>query len=287
MVLRFHKTSVPGLRTFVQTEYEHSAKTVITGVRVGGQHKLITMSSRKSTFRVKDNANLQGLLDDLAKGCRAHYEMIDLALMEALYGIPYEADEPSDQPEPNPAPEEDSEPDSSDDFMDIVRSMKRVQPEPSPSERVPNVPLLRDPTQPAAGPSLPDAPPPLHDPPQSPADPCDVDGFLSIHSSLVDVFRKWKRNFTPRQEDQFLLRFAQDPPDVVINAVSRDVHVMSRSRTIDSKEQFPSSSSSVPRNKRRQSEAAGSDGAAPEANADVESSPPRVQVPKRQKKDSS
>ncbi len=193
-------------------------------MRAGGQQKLITFSARKSTFRVRDNDSLQSLLDDLAEGCFTHYENIDQDLMEALYGIPDETSPPpcQSQTDPTPgtdlAPAEDSESDSSDDFMDIISAMRRVKPVPTLGEHAPVIPPLQQATQP-------------------PADPCDVpDGFLSVHASLVDLFRKWKRNAAPRQDDQFVLRFSQDPVDVALNVAPRGISGMSRSQTLDSKE---------------------------------------------------
>nr|VWP01996.1 Uncharacterized protein [Ganoderma boninense] len=279
IVLRFHKTSVPDLRTFVQTEFEHSTRTVLPGVRLGGQQKLITMSVSESTFHVRDNARLQGLLDELAAGCFSHYRQIDQGRMEELYGVPFEDPQPPSQSEPafepELAPAEDSDLDNSDAFNDMMNRMMQALPStPVPGERVPEVVQ------------------PLHYGLQPLADPCDVNGFLSVHVSLANAFRKWKRNVAPRQEDQFLLRFAQDLPDSVVNTASRGVESMSRSETHDSKEQFPSSSSSSSNNRRKKRRRNEDDGdeagtATPASEGDdatTRSCPTEVQVPKRQKK---
>ncbi|KAI1791904.1 hypothetical protein LXA43DRAFT_1009763 [Ganoderma leucocontextum] len=294
LVLRFHETDVSGLRTFVQGEYEQSAKAGIPGIRIGGQHKLQLFAAPTPPFQVTDNDGLQKLLDDLAYNCFKHYQMIDKKLMTALYGIPKNSSQQTRQPAPAPAEEERDRPD---DLMDVFGSIVGEEPAPAalspptPPEPVPIVPHPHQATSPTA-------------------DPCDVDGFLSKHGPLVKVFLKRKSNAAPRQDDQFHLHFSDEPPDLVLNVGPRGISTLSRSQTLDSNQHFPpgrqavvspaatsqkasagpdpssatSSSSAVQRNKRRQDDDSDDDSEAPAPEADSNSeSPTRVQVPKRQK----
>ncbi len=273
LVLRFHGTNISDLRTYVQSEYESSSKTVITGVRVGGRAKLHSFTSSSSPFQVTDNVDLQALLDEIASNCFKHYQLVDKKLMEALYGVPVESSQKTHQLPPAPTVIE-----PLDDVNEIFGFEDEIAPVAEP------VPVLPDPQQSA----------------QPAADPCDVDGFLSQHVSLVKLFRKWKVNTARRQDDQFVLRFNDEPLDLVLTVGSRGIGVMSRTLTVDSTKAAVSSttsqnapaepdtssapsSSRVQRQKRRQSEDTHANNAAPKADSSG-GLPSKTQVVKKRQK---
>ncbi|KAI1791908.1 hypothetical protein LXA43DRAFT_384235 [Ganoderma leucocontextum] len=76
MVLRFHRTDIMGIRSHVESYFEHSIK--VGNVRLGGQSKMDYFDLKRSSFRVRNNPRLQALLDDIASGChREFYKLVD------------------------------------------------------------------------------------------------------------------------------------------------------------------------------------------------------------------
>ncbi|KAM5541445.1 hypothetical protein V8D89_004999 [Ganoderma adspersum] len=224
MILRFHETEVLDLRKFVQREYEESAKSGMTGIRVGGETKLRSLSSPESPFQVTNNARLQGLLEDLAYECFMHYRMIDKDRMATLYGVPkYRSQEnaqPGNAPVGAPTVTNVLKAIFGDNILDV-----------GPVPVVGSVPVVG---------FVPAPHPPQPLPPAQPAaDPCDVDGFLSTHKPLVKLLLRWAGNAAVRQVDQFVLRFNDEPPDPVPNVRSRDISTLSQSQTPDSQQHFP------------------------------------------------
>ncbi|PIL25528.1 hypothetical protein GSI_12415 [Ganoderma sinense ZZ0214-1] len=198
MVLRFHPTNLMDLRIFIKTQYEQCVRIAATGIRVGGDYKLISHNAPKPVFWVRDNDRLRHLLEDLAAGCHQHYQSIDMERMDELYGVPEPEDLAPRIPQPGPewhTPRE-ANPGAtfSDEMMAVIKGMRSRVSRPDPSPPRPPVPSL--PNKDAADP---------------PADPCDVEGFLSAHSPLVEVFKKWEKNCVPRHRDQFLLRCQDEP----------------------------------------------------------------------------
>ncbi|PIL24553.1 hypothetical protein GSI_12437 [Ganoderma sinense ZZ0214-1] len=212
LVLRYHRTDQQDFRSFIQSEYEMSALTVITGIHVGGQQKLRSFTSSSSLFQVVGNDNLQRLLDNLAHKCFLHYRLVDKARMRALYGVPSLAPVETDQPNaPLKGPYADE------DVADVMTILMQEQ---SDSD---------DPFE--------------FDVPQHTApagvDPCDVVGPLSDHTTLFKIFHEGIYNGAPRQGDQFHLRAAEEPSNPVLNVSSKGISSMSQSQTQDGKPQPP------------------------------------------------
>nr|VWP01995.1 Ste11alpha protein [Ganoderma boninense] len=211
MVLRFHETEVQNLRMFVENEYEEHAKSGIPGVRVGGETKLSSFSSPSSRFKVAGNPRLQGFLQELARECFTHYQMVDLDRMDTLYGLPaYRTQEPVQLSSvPAAAPANVLKAVFGDGILDVEPAHV-----PAPIPGLPDPKLSGTVAQPAR-------------------DPCDVDGFLSKHQGLVKLLYKWSGNTAPRQVDQFVLQFNDDYPDAVSSVRSRHISSFSQSQTHD------------------------------------------------------
>ncbi|PIL24569.1 hypothetical protein GSI_12453 [Ganoderma sinense ZZ0214-1] len=188
LVLRFHSTEIRNLRTFVDAEYESNVRSAISGIRVGGDQKLRSFSTPTSLFKVTRNDSLQGLLEQLAYNCFLHYQLIDMDLMHARYSVPHytnpqAAQQPKPKPDHAPIPTP-PRPSDDDRIKGIIAEIFDLDHDDAWSE---------SPWQ-AAPPGT---------------DACDVVGFLSDHAGLVNIFKQAVDNNTPRQADQFHLRFCE------------------------------------------------------------------------------
>ncbi len=161
-------------------------KTVIPGVCIGGEAKMRSFAAPSSPFKVTDNDNLQGVLENLAYNCFTHYQLIDRGLMQALYGVPVASSQKIRRPPPARIAMAPFDPD---DVPDVFKSILRNE----PSLDVP--PRAR---RPAAQPGV---------------DACDVVGPLSDHAALVQIFLQGVDNDVRKQADQFHLRFSEEGPE--------------------------------------------------------------------------
>ena len=205
MVLRFHRTTLPGLRTHVQSYFEQSAKA--GPFRRGGQVKLKDFRSPDAPFDVADNHKLQGLLDEIARRCYLEfYSLIDLDLMARKYGVE-------------------------------VGSAGSVNPLPTAAQQAPPAPrrrknnramMLRYQHLDTAPPASPEPPVPL-------VDACDIQsGFLSHQFHLIKLFNNFSGAAEDKHEDQFIARAGEEPVKPTPLAPSREIFKMSGSRTHDS-----------------------------------------------------
>ncbi|TFK81535.1 hypothetical protein K466DRAFT_531664, partial [Polyporus arcularius HHB13444] len=80
-ILRFHRTDVTDLRTFVHSRYE--AYRQINGMKIGGVQKLTDFMGWTAPFRVIGNRGLQEVLDKLARAGYESYATIDIEEVRA------------------------------------------------------------------------------------------------------------------------------------------------------------------------------------------------------------
>ncbi|PIL30438.1 hypothetical protein GSI_07625 [Ganoderma sinense ZZ0214-1] len=215
MVLRFHATKIEGLREHVQGYFEHSSK--VGNFRIGGQKKLDYFKSAEPSFEVVDNPKLQALLAEIASKCYGFYELVDRDLMKSKYGIPNDtvASEGSQQQQTAAS----SGPLQASAMFDASDETYILQ--------------FND----SAGFSFPSQPRAVMK-----VDACDIEnGFLSIQSHLLMLFRKFEGRGQDKHQDQFLLRAGEEPTKVVSKAPSQGIPQMSTSRTHDSTQDFPGS----------------------------------------------
>ena len=161
MVLRYHVTTVVNLYTFVETYFDNYASVNAVfddGVRVvkrGGDEKLLHFRTATSGFGVAGSPKLQVLLDNIARRCYESYAAIDNGRMDRIYGLPERtSDNQQEQQDPAPQP---------------VQSLNlSCRARDRPNRRPPVI------SQSAT--------------PASPADPCDISGFLADSQEVIDVF---------------------------------------------------------------------------------------------------
>ncbi|KAM5541440.1 hypothetical protein V8D89_004994 [Ganoderma adspersum] len=205
MVLCFHRTTLPGLRTHVQSYFEQSAKA--GPFRIGGQVKLGHFRTPQAPFGVVDNHELQGLLNEIARRCYLEfYNLIDEDLMARQYGV-----EVGSAASANPVP------------------TTVQQAPPAPRRRKNNrAMMLRYQHLDTAPPSSPDPPVPL-------VDACDIQsGFLSHQFHLMKLFNDFSGAAEDKHEDQFIARAGDEPVKPTPLAPARGIFKMSGSRTRDS-----------------------------------------------------
>ncbi|KAI0794648.1 hypothetical protein C8Q74DRAFT_588073 [Fomes fomentarius] len=240
LVLRYHRTNVtPKLQSFVKTTYEEIIE--VNGVLIGGFTKLDQFASPRSPFQVIQDPHLQSILDALAEGCFSFYDQINLGRMQEKYGIQNEPARPKRDKSP-PIPVSIEMP------PDIRELLARRARQRAASAKPPTGPQSKDGSSTPCRPTDRD-----RDAPQAePDDPCDVDGFLSFHADLVEVFYLYDKypNLANKGGDYF--RVERPPPLSVFwhaessSSQSSDLVSVSLSESTEPSDQSPALALVIP-----------------------------------------
>ncbi len=230
-MLRYHLTDVTRiLRSFVKTTYEEVVE--VNGVLMGGWNKLAQFASPRSPFEVIEDPHLQTILDALAEGCFSFYDQINRTRMQEKYGIQIEPAHPK-RVQPPPIPVTIEKP------IDLLELSRRARRREAASAKPPKRPQSKD------GSSTPrrftdrdrDAPQ------AEPDDPCDVDGFLSFHANLVEVFYLYNDYPNLANKGGDYLRVERPPPLSVFwhpeSSQSSDLASLSPSESTEPIDQSP------------------------------------------------
>ncbi|PIL24573.1 hypothetical protein GSI_12457 [Ganoderma sinense ZZ0214-1] len=206
MVLRFHRTGVIGLRTHVQTYFEHSAKA--GPFRIGGQWKLSLFRSPQAPFKVVENDQLQALLNEIARRCHHEfYKFVDEDLMERKYGVGAGvARALSPQTEQAPPPPHRQPTENNLAMMAMFQHLDIF-----PSDLDTSFPKR---------------------------DACDIQsGVLSHQFHLMKIFNSFTGAAQDKHEDQFIARAADEPAKPAHRVPACGIAKMSGSRTQDDSSQ--------------------------------------------------
>ncbi|KAI0737306.1 hypothetical protein C8Q80DRAFT_327456 [Daedaleopsis nitida] len=218
LVLRFTRTSVTEtLLSHVTTTYEEYFQR--DGVLMGGQCKLSQFWYPHPPFDVVGDVHLQELLDAVAKGCYSFYDQVKLPHMQAFYGIEVK-NEAQIKPRTDPVD------------VNFLKRLRDAIPNAAPSVSS----IFKHPVSVTSHPASLDE-----------HDPCEVDGFLSSHSGLLDYLVQYAvlDEVHVRGEDYFK-KYMSD-----LREASTSTRNLSRSN-IGSLSMAGSVSSSLPLNRRLQ-----------------------------------
>ncbi|KAI0794681.1 hypothetical protein C8Q74DRAFT_1327219 [Fomes fomentarius] len=198
LVLRYHVTDVSmnsELRTFVEATYEQVTK--VNGVLIGGMTKLRQFTSPTSPFKVFENDDLQSVLDALADGCFSFYAQISLPRMQEKYGIEKNLASIKRDKLPPTSWEKSA--------RHLAMLARRTERRGTASDKPPTGPQAKDESSTSRPPTDRDG----NTSHTKPEDPCDVDGFLSSHADLLDVFFLYDNDhptLTDKGDDYFRIQ---------------------------------------------------------------------------------
>ncbi|KAI0794668.1 hypothetical protein C8Q74DRAFT_1366084 [Fomes fomentarius] len=196
LTLCYHLTDVtPKLRNFIETTYEKVI--MVNGVLMGGFTKLGQFASPRSPFEVIGNPHLQSVLDALAKGCFSFYDQINLDRMQEKYGIQNEA-------LPKLVEDVHATPVTIEEPVDLLELSRRAKRREAASAKALTGPQSKDGSSTSR--------PPGDTSHTEPEDPCDIDGFLSSHEDLSDVFYIYKNYPTLLDKGVDYFRMKQPAP---------------------------------------------------------------------------
>lgn len=209
LALRFHLTSVDDLRAVIASTFEQVIRQ--DGTFIGGEEKLKQFTSPTSPFQVVGNRELQRILNLLAKGCHSFYQKVNIDRMRASYGI-----SSGHVQHPGKAGADNRKILQEDAFDELLaREVAVVLDEESDGEDSSTEDSDEDTTQ---------------------SDPADVEGWLTGHVNLINVFKTFSKNsdvLQDKSEDRFVSARQRPVHDALPRMQSSDIASLSLSGTLE------------------------------------------------------
>ncbi|KAI1791907.1 hypothetical protein LXA43DRAFT_888599 [Ganoderma leucocontextum] len=195
LVLRYHPTSVGSLKLKVESLFE--GVSLIGGIKIGGDDKLMLLRAGQLGFEVTHNISLQQLLDEILEHCKRTYAKINYPEMERLYGPIQTPAQPTHHGAPAKTSRSRNKP-------SVLRASDDEAPSAADTETDDELELHSRTKRRRRGASA---------QPAAPTDPCKIGAFLSNPKALMKLLAEHAEEayeLDDKAPDQFVARKIQD-----------------------------------------------------------------------------